>query len=77
MRDFLETTFGPGDIATIDAALSSWLGSVGLPRNCPEAEIVAAAAINLFREGYNTRPALCEALTRHKGLRGLIPREAS
>lgn len=71
MKKFLETKFGPTELSIIDRALQDWLKSSDLERTSAEAEIGAAVMINLFREGYDTLPALNKAISAHRGLKDL------
>lgn len=71
MREFLEKTFGPNDLAIIDTVLEDWRTAKGFPKGSEEAAIGAAVALNLYREGNDTVPTLFAAIGRHLGLAGL------
>lgn len=68
MAEFLETTFGPGDLEILDAALAHWCIGRGIAKQSPDAAIAAEVLINLFREGNKTLPELQSAASRHKWL---------
>ena len=72
MPAFLETTFGPAELEVIETALENWRLARSLPKEDPDTGLAAAVAINLFREGRNTVPALEHALAEHKALADLV-----
>ncbi len=65
MREFFEKTFGPAELSIVDAVFTAWLAESGIAKETPEAELAAAAVINLFREGNDTRNSLTAAVSRH------------
>lgn len=71
MRTFLETAFGPRQLETVDEAFQKWLNAHRLCKGSPEAELAAAIIITLYREGYDTREALEDAMRKHRGLSDL------
>jgi hypothetical protein len=71
MKKFLETRFGPTELAIIDAAFAEWMKLANIERGSPEAELAAAIVINLFREGNDTMPAIRDAISAHRGLNDL------
>ena len=71
MKTFLNTTFGPAELAILEEALDHWSSQYGLRRQTMEIELAASVFINLFREGSDTVPALLEAASRHKALNDL------
>ncbi|GGG04237.1 hypothetical protein GCM10010924_36000 [Rhizobium wenxiniae] len=68
MKTFLEKTFGPTELAIVDAAFSEWIDQAKVEKQSPEAELAAAIVINLFREGNDTIPAMRKAISVHRGL---------
>lgn len=72
MKTFLETTFGPAELAILEEALDRWSAQFGLSRHSIESELAASIFINLFREGRDNVPALLEAASRHKALKDLL-----
>jgi hypothetical protein len=72
MKAFLETTFGPTELAILDQVLKEWIAETGVARDSLDAELAAAVMINLFREGNDTAPALQAAISGHQGLADLV-----
>jgi hypothetical protein len=68
MREFFEKTFGPAELSVVDGVFTAWLTESGITKEMPEAELAAAAVINLFREGNDTRSSLTAAVARHRYL---------
>jgi len=68
MRGFFEKTFGPAELSVVDGVFTAWLTESGITKEMPEAELAAAAVINLFREGNDTRSSLTAAVARHRYL---------
>jgi hypothetical protein len=71
MKKFLETRFGPTELAIVDTAFGEWMSKANVDRDSPEAELAAAIVINLFREGNDTVPAMRAAIGAHRGLNDL------
>ncbi|NVD39975.1 hypothetical protein HT585_14000 [Ensifer sp. HO-A22] len=72
IKSFLETTFGPGDIQTVETVLDEWRKRQSLPRDHPDTALAAAILLSLFRAGHDTVPKLQLAASRHKGLIDLV-----
>lgn len=68
MKRFLETTFGPVELAIVEEVFSGWMKQANLEKGSPEAELAAAIMINLFREGNNTVSSLSSASSTHRAL---------
>ncbi|WP_312366217.1 hypothetical protein [Ensifer sp.] len=73
MKNFLELTFGPSDIRTVETVLDEWRERRLLPRDHPDSALAAAILFSLFRAGHDTVPKLQAAASRHKGLAELTP----
>ncbi len=70
-KSFLEITFGPGDIRTVETVLEGWREQHFLPKDHPDTALAAAILLCLFRAGHDTVPKLQAAARRHKGLNEL------
>jgi len=68
MTHFLHKSLDSAELEIIGLALSQWCLDKGLTRDSIEAELCAAALVNMFREGHRTVPELMDALGRHKSL---------
>lgn len=68
MKSFLETTFGPGDVRTVETVLNEWREHHMLPRDHPDSALAAAILFSLFRAGHDTVAKLQAAAYHHKGL---------
>jgi hypothetical protein len=73
MTNFLHKSLDSAELDVIGLALDQWCLDKGLPKNSLEAELCAAALVNMFREGHQTVPELIDALSRHKSLSMLDP----
>ncbi len=73
IKNFLEITFGPGDIRTVETVLEEWREQHVLPRDHPDSALAAAILLSLFRAGHDTVPKLQAAARQHKGLSELVP----
>lgn len=71
MQHFFDITFGPNQLAVLNDVLEEWREANQVNEDSPGLEIAAAVIFNMFREGYQTKPALVRALQRHKGLKEL------
>lgn len=81
-REQMEAAFaGGGEVKTTEATLKASDGSLRtiqiIAEDSPGLEIAAAVIFNMFREGYQTKPALVRALQRHKGLKELTSTSSS
>lgn len=77
MRHFFDITFGPNQLAVLNDVLEEWRVASQVNEGSPDLEIAAAVILNMFREGYQTKPALMQALQRHKGLKELASTSSS
>lgn len=68
MEDFFETRFGPGQLTILDSALEQWCQDHQVEKQSVDAELAAAALINLFREGHRSLPELLSAAAHHSWL---------
>ncbi|WP_312363651.1 hypothetical protein [Ensifer sp.] len=73
MKSFLEITFGPGDLRTVETVLIEWREQHSLPRDHPDSALAAAILLSLFRSGHDTVAKLQAAARLHKGLSELAP----
>lgn len=71
MRQFFDITFGPNEPAVLNDVLEEWRVANQVNDGSPDLEIAAAVVLNMFREGFQTKPALVQALQRHEGLKEL------
>lgn len=72
MTNFLHKSLDSADLEVIGLALNQWCTDNELPKGSIEAELCAAALVNMFREGHQTVPQLMEALSRHKSLSSML-----
>ncbi len=68
MSHSIHKTFNSAEMNTLKSALTRWCAEKGIHPASVEAELSAAALVNMYREGNQSEEALLEALRRHKSL---------